>query len=72
MERALYTLGLFSGFPHWIPFWIGVKVASIRREGPVHYNMFLIGNLLSLFFGFLGAWIALGEFPSFNLVGRLR
>jgi hypothetical protein len=66
-ERISYTGALLLGFPAWIGVWIAIKVAAQwqRWQGAerVTYNVFLIGNLLSIFFGFLGAWIAAGRIP---------
>jgi len=68
IERLLYTSAFFLGFPEWVPVWLGLKVAVSwkrwqKEEERGIYNIFLIGNALSLIFGFVGAWIALGQLP---------
>lgn len=71
IERALYTGALLVGAPGWIPVWLGLKVAThwpgwSNSESRVTYNIFLIGNALSVAIGFVGAWIAGGRLPSFG------
>jgi len=66
IERASFTFALMVGAPEWIAIWLAVKIAAVRREGPSHYNIFLIGNVLSIAFGVLGAYIALGHLPCFK------
>jgi hypothetical protein len=66
-ERASYTAAILIGVPSWIGVWLAVKVAAQwsrwQNEERSTYNLFLIGNLLSIFFGVLGACIALGDVP---------
>ena len=66
-ERVGYTAAFLLGTPTWIGVWLAIKVAAQwerwKGEERATYNVFLIGNLLSIFFGFLGAWIALGQLP---------
>lgn len=74
IERFLYTAAIIMGLPEWIPIWLGLKVAvswkrwqDEKQRGT--YNIFLIGSALSLIFGFLGVWIALGRLPTFKTKG---
>jgi hypothetical protein len=66
-ERASYTAAILLGAPSWIGVWLAIKVAAqwTRWQGDERatYNVFLIGNILSIIFGFVGAWIALGKVP---------
>lgn len=70
IERASYTAALIIGVPGWVAVWLAMKVAirwkrfEAARKGT--YNLFLIGNALSIMFGLIGAWIALGRLPSFT------
>ena len=71
IERLLYTTAIILKFPEWIPVWLGLKVAvswnrwqNQKERGA--YNIFLIGNALSIIFAFAGAWIVLGSLPSLN------
>ena len=68
VERIAYTGAIMLGAWAWIGVWLAVKVAAQwkRWEGDDRalYNVFLIGNLLSIFFGVLGAWVALGRIPA--------
>ena len=70
VERGLYTVAVIIGAPEWIAVWLAVKVAVAwsrwQGEERATYNVFLIGNALSVMFGFIGAWIALGHLPSFT------
>jgi hypothetical protein len=70
VERTLYTAALIIGAPEWIAVWLAMKVAVVwsrwQGEERVTYNVFLIGNALSVMFGLIGAWIALGQLPSFT------
>jgi len=63
-ERASYTAAILLGVPTWIGVWLAIKVAAQwnrwQAEERATFNVFLVGNLLSIFFGLLGAWIALG------------
>lgn len=67
-ERASYTAAILLGAPTWIGVWLAIKVASQwnRWQGDERatYNVFLMGNLISIFFGIIGAWISLGNIPS--------
>lgn len=68
-ERASYTAAILLGAPTWIGVWLAIKVgAQWKRWGEekdrATYNVFLIGNLLSIFFGVIGAWVALGRVPN--------
>ena len=70
VERASYATALILGVPEWIAVWLAMKVAvgwraSQTRQGPSD-NLYLIGNILSIMFGLIGAWIALGELPIIN------
>lgn len=71
IERGLYTTSIIMGVPAWIPAWLALKVAARwqrwQGEERVTYNVFLIGNGLSVAFGVIGAWIALGKFPKFSI-----
>lgn len=64
LERLTYTTAILISFPQWIAVWLGAKVAvnwKKWQEGERNrYNIFLIGNLVSIIFGFLGALIILG------------
>jgi len=55
------------GVPEWIAVWLAMKVAVSWTRWDAGeratYNLFLIGNALSVIFGFIGAWIALGKLP---------
>jgi len=66
-ERASYTAAILLGAPTWIGVWLAIKVAARwhrwQGEERATYNVFLIGNILSIFFGLVGAWIALGRIP---------
>ena len=65
-ERVFYTAAILMGMPTWIGVWLGIKVAVHWKrwtgEDRGTYNIFLIGNLLSIAFGWIGAWIARGYF----------
>jgi hypothetical protein len=66
-ERASYTAAIMLGASTWIGVWLAVKVAAQWKrwqgEERALYNVFLIGNILSIFFGLVGACIALGKIP---------
>ena len=71
VERGLYTTALIIYAPEWIAVWLAIKVAGQWRRSEQEgekaaYNLFLIGNGLSVLFGLIGAWIALGSLPSFS------
>jgi hypothetical protein len=66
LERALYTTAFILKLPAWIGIYLAMKVAvgwrtSQTRKGPSD-NLYLIGNLLSILFGLIGAFIALWTF----------
>jgi hypothetical protein len=67
LERGLYTGALIMGMWQLIGGWFALKIAA-KWKRPSEYrgadNVWLIGSGLSLFFGFLGAWIALGHLPT--------
>jgi len=68
LERLFYTATLLGSAPEWVAVWLAVKVAvGWRRwestEERHLFNIFLIGNLLSILLGYLGAWIVLGKPP---------
>jgi hypothetical protein len=69
LERTLYTGALMWGAPQWVAVWLATK-AIVRwqrprkpPEPPLAYDIWLIGSGLSILFGFIGAWIALGKLP---------
>ncbi len=70
-ERALYTTGFLIGLPEIISIWLALKVA-VRWSVWNHknrrntYNLFLIGNALSVLLSYLGASIAAQEFLTFH------
>ena len=68
LERLLYTGALYVGAWQWIGVWLAIKVAARWRStsGPPYGssdNIWLIGTGISVLFGFLGAWVALGQLP---------
>ena len=68
IERFIYTSVLLLNVPQWIPIWLSVKTASqFKRWADENtratFNIFLICSSLSILFGFLGAWIAIGKIP---------
>ena len=66
-ERVTYTVSILLGAPTWIGVWLAIKVAAQwnrwQGEERATYNVFLIGNLLSVLCSLVGAWIALGSIP---------
>lgn len=69
IERLLYTAALIVGIWQWLGIWLAVKAVarwqnakSISAE-PDTDNIWLIGNALSVLFGYLGAFVALGCIP---------
>ncbi|MFZ3332621.1 MAG: hypothetical protein WA197_18435 [Candidatus Acidiferrales bacterium] len=66
VEEGLYTSALIVGAYQWIGIWLAMKVAARwKSEEKVDSNLhiWLIGSGLSVLFGFLGAWFALGKLP---------
>lgn len=69
LERLLYTGALYVGAWQWIGIWLAMKVAIRWRSWPKDRphgesdNIWVIGTGLSILFGFLGAWVALGHLP---------
>jgi hypothetical protein len=66
LERGIYTGALMIGMWQLIGAWLLLKVAARWKETTKYRgadNVWLIGNGLSLVFGFLGACIALGHLP---------
>ncbi len=81
LERILYTSVLVAGFKELIAFWLLAKVGAgwiwqirgaVKGDPGANYNVFLIGNVLSILFGGLGAliiWILNGGKAAFLLLG---
>lgn len=79
LERLGYTFSIVFGFPAFIGIWLGMKaVGRWSRKGvleydipeklaPVAVNLFCVGNLISLFFGGIGALIILSDSPIIHL-----
>ena len=69
LERASITTAVLAGAPSWIGVWLAIKVAAQwnhwQDENRASFNVFLIGNLLSIFFAVGGACMILGGLPSF-------
>jgi len=67
VERGLYTSALVAGAYSWIGIWLAMKVAA-RWKSDEHadsnLHIWLIGTGISVLFGFVGAWFALGTLPS--------
>jgi len=67
VERLLYTTSFLVNQPGFVAVWLALKVASQwkRWEGEdrATYNVFLIGNGLSMIMAYLGAWVATGDIP---------
>ena len=64
LERGLYTCVLIAGMWPLIAGWFGLKVAAKWKMLSDHGgadNVWLIGSGLSLLFGLIGAWIAIGH-----------
>ena len=70
LERFIFTMSFILGQESFIAFWLGVKIISRwSPEGKVPepnlqsdqkldaINLFLIGNLLSVVFSYIGAYI---------------
>lgn len=70
IERILYSSAFMLGAPSWVAVWLGVKVAvqwnRWKGEERATYNVFLIGNAISILFGFIGSCIALGKCPGLS------
>ena len=64
LERALYVLALVSGNASWIGLWLGLKTAASwnrwQDKNSASTNVWLLGNGLSVLYGAIGAWYALG------------
>lgn len=59
------TTAFILKLPAWIGIYLAMKIAvgwraNQKRESPSD-NLYLIGTLLSILFGLIGAWIAMGE-----------
>lgn len=63
-ERALYTISIIMCLPQWIAVWLTLKtaVAWVGWQNDTHrkYNLFLIGNAVSILFGIIGAYCIKG------------
>ncbi len=69
LERFVFTVSIVNNFAYFIGIWFGVKIVgrwtpqgemlsdSEQLRGPVAINIFLIGNLISLIFAGLGAFV---------------
>lgn len=86
LERFLYTASFQSGHAAFIAVWLGLKavpqwkrwvekttyIQGRKIEGRSIYNIFLIGNAVSLVYGVAGAklieWLGNGEVPLAILV----
>jgi len=79
VERLLYTSALIIGAWQWVGIWLALKVIARWQQSPQNdpeiqraptildsSNIWLIGTGLSVLFGFVGAWIALGQIPTLN------
>ena len=68
IERFIYTGAFLGGAWQVIGAWLVLKVAA-KWKNPKDFrgadNVWLIGNALSLIFGFIGAWIVIGHLPTF-------
>jgi hypothetical protein len=69
VETGLYTCALVVEAYQWIGVWLAVKVIARWQSsghnpipGP-HTHRWLVGTGLSVLFGYLGAWFALGHPP---------
>ena len=69
VERLLYTSALVVGAKEWIGVWLAIKVVARwqtsedAKKMPGSDNIWLVGTGLSVLFGFIGAWVALGKLP---------
>ena len=67
VERGLYTAALILGGFQWIGVWLGIKVIArwqtTEKRPKGSMDIWLIGSGVSLVFGFIGAWMALGQMP---------
>jgi hypothetical protein len=68
LERTIYTTSICVGAWQMIGAWLVLKGIA-KWEAPSKFrgadNVWLIGTGLSLIFGYVGAWIALGDLPTF-------
>jgi hypothetical protein len=67
LERGLYTGALMVGAWQVVGAWLVLKTAAKWKKMEEHKgadNAWLIGNGLSLLFGFFGAWIGLWRLPT--------
>lgn len=80
MERGLYTASLQSGYAPFVGIWISLKVASnwgrwSTDKGRKIYNVFMIGNGLSIAFAFVGylgiGWLENGMWAETILIYSL-
>ena len=90
LERALYTATYHAGHTSFIAIWLGLKAISqwklwyegtenekngTKVEGRSIFNIFLIGNALSVCFGLLGerimTWVACGDISKAVFLGGL-
>jgi hypothetical protein len=79
LERAMYTASISLGQASFIPLWLGLKVlpqwkrwgddvevGTEKIEGRAVFNVFLIGNALSVIFAGVGAesirWLSHAQF----------
>jgi len=69
-ERARYYLAFLVCAPSWVGVWLVIKVAVQWHRWPTGeravYNIFLIGNVLSILSALCGAYLALGRLPAFG------
>ncbi len=85
LERAMYTASIGLGQASFIPLWLGlkvlpqwkrwgdeIKVGTRKIEGRAVFNVFLIGNALSVIFAGVGAesvkWLSNAQFLKTILV----
>jgi hypothetical protein len=62
LERALYVYALYLGVMELIAIWLALKaVGRWQTTERTHFNVFLVGTLLSLVFGLAGAAIVAGN-----------
>jgi hypothetical protein len=72
VERFLDTCALALGAWQWIGVWMAMKIAARwkinednlpRKIQSANIHFWLIGSGISLVFGYVGAWIAIGRPP---------